>query len=72
MAAAENSRMLRFVASVPVLSFPPPKPSPLGFHRAYLSLLDDKNYLKSFNARHAVNQSPLSPCAFCCFVRLAF
>jgi len=43
MAAAENSRMLRFVASVPVLSFPPPpKPSPLCFHRVKLSLLDDK------------------------------
>jgi hypothetical protein len=54
MAAAENSRMLRFVASVPILSFPPPpKPSPLGFHRAYLSLLDGKNYLELFNARHA-------------------
>jgi hypothetical protein len=39
MAAAENSRMLRVVASVPVLSFPPPpKPSPLGFHRVKLSL----------------------------------
>ena len=54
MAAAENSRMLRVVASVPVLSFPsPPEPSPLGFHRAYLSLLDDKDYVKLFNARHA-------------------
>jgi hypothetical protein len=39
MAAAENSRMLRVVASVPVLSFPPPpKPSLLGFHRGEVSL----------------------------------
>jgi hypothetical protein len=42
MAAAENSRMLRVVASVPVLSFPPPpKPLPLGFHRAHLSQPDN-------------------------------
>jgi hypothetical protein len=34
MAAAETSRMLRVVASVPVLTFPPPpKTLPLGFHR---------------------------------------
>jgi hypothetical protein len=40
MAAAETSTILRFVASVPRLTFPPPpKPSPLGFHRVKLSLL---------------------------------
>jgi hypothetical protein len=39
MAAAETSRMLRFVASVPVLTFPPPpKPSPLGFQRVEWTL----------------------------------
>ena len=45
MATAETSRMLRvrsikpLASSVPVLTFPPPpKPSPLGFHRAHLSL----------------------------------
>jgi hypothetical protein len=49
MAAAETSRMLRvrlnkqLASSVPVLTFPPPpKPSPLGFHRAHLSLRDLK------------------------------
>jgi hypothetical protein len=61
MAAAEMSTILRFVASVPRLTFPPPpKPSPLGFHRAYLSLLDDKNCLKSFHARMPTNKSPFS------------
>ena len=39
MAAAESSRMLRVVASVPALSFPPPPGSlPLGFHRREVSL----------------------------------
>jgi hypothetical protein len=73
MAAAENSRMLRVVASVPVLSFPPPpKPSHLGFHRAYLLLLDGKNYLKYSMRVMPANQSHFSPHAFFCFVRLAF
>jgi len=59
MAAAENSRMLRVVASVPVLSFPPPpKPSPLCFHRAYLSLLDDKTLFEIIRYAHIANQSP--------------
>jgi len=49
MAAAENSRILRVGSNTPArrfrssLSFPPPpKPSPLGFHRAHLSLRDQK------------------------------
>jgi hypothetical protein len=38
MATAETSRILRFVASVPRLTFPPPpKPSLLGFQRAKVS-----------------------------------
>jgi hypothetical protein len=42
-AAAESSRMLLVVASVPALSFPPPPGSlPLGFHRGELSLGDGK------------------------------
>jgi hypothetical protein len=73
MAAAENSRMLRVVASVPVLSFPPPpKPSPLGFHRAYLSLLDDKNHLKLFNAHHVHQSIALFASCNLLFCPLAF
>jgi hypothetical protein len=45
MAAAETSTILRFVASVPRLTFPPPpKPSPLGFHRVKLSLLNNRKF----------------------------
>jgi hypothetical protein len=73
MAAAEMSTILRFVASVPRLTFPPPpKPSPLGFHRAYLSLLDNENYLQSFNARYARQSIALFASCIFCFVRLAF
>lgn len=40
MASSENSRILRVVASVPRLSFPPsPKLLLLGFQRAKVSLL---------------------------------
>jgi hypothetical protein len=49
MATAKNSRILRFGSNTPTrrfrssLSFPPPpKPSPLGFHRAHLSLRELK------------------------------
>jgi hypothetical protein len=73
MAAAENSRMLRVVASVPVLSFPPPpKPLPLGFHRVYLSLPDNKNYLKSFSVRHACQSITLFASCILLFCPLAF
>jgi hypothetical protein len=42
-AVAESSRILRVVASVPALSFPPPPGNlPLGFHRWELSLSDGK------------------------------
>ncbi len=64
LAAAENSRMLRVVASVPVLSFPPPpKPLPLGFHRGKSSLLD----MEMFEIIHCALSTPIN-----CLLRVRF
>ena len=74
MAAAENSRILRVGSNTLTrrfrssLSFPPPpKPSPLGFHRAHLSLRDQKtneNYeLNIIIQSHSTVAAPCHPLA---------
>jgi hypothetical protein len=74
MSAAENSRILRVGSNTLARRFrssmsfpPPPKPAPLGFHRAHLSLRDQKtneNYeLNTICQSHSTVAAPCHPLA---------